>query len=99
MDISETNESLNVARAMLTRSTFEDADLSLATFSNVRMAKVTIRTCDLSDSTLENVSLSGAVIKTTDFRNVAFDRCAFAGATIDGVAIDDLVRAFHRDRT
>ncbi len=80
-----------------TKTSFEafDAELSPATFRNVKMDRTGFSDVNLERANFQNVNLSSAVYKDVNFTAASFDECDFTGASIDGVLIEDLITAYR----
>ena len=62
-----------------------NADLSDSAFTNVRLAGATFSDVNLTGAVIDNVNLSGVHITHANL----------TGASIDGIAVTDLLKAFH----
>ena len=86
--ISAVTDRLEATQANLCRSTFNDVDLSDASFRNVRLSSVQFEDVDLTNTKLTNVNLSGVVIEDANL----------AGMKINGILVEDLLAAYNAQR-
>lgn len=71
----------------------KDSDIADSHFSNAGMAKSHFDDIDLQHATFTNANFADAVFTDVDFRNVAIGDANLAGMRINGILIDELIRA------
>lgn len=79
-----------------TATTFEayDADLQRARLKNVRLVRAEVVDVDMEKSSFCDVNASSVAFRDVNFTGAVFDDCDFTGATINGVLVEDLLRAY-----
>ena len=95
IQLSGTKRTIKAEAADLSGSSFTDVNLSGATFNDVNVAGARIEDANLSDWDVRNANLCGLRICNADLRGTEIVHSLMAGMTIDGIAVDDLMDAYH----
>ncbi len=85
MEISNTNERIVSAHSDLAGSSFTDVSLQGSSFEDVNLSGATFHNINLAQTKISDVNLSGVTITN----------CNMGGMMIEGVAIDDLFKAYE----
>ena len=93
--LTGTQHSLDANDSDLSGSTFTNARLVGAHFSNVNLARITVDNADLSDSRMFDCNMTGVRITNANCENVALADCRITGMTIDGMDVNQLLSAWH----
>jgi len=51
-----------------------------------------------ANESINDVNMSGSIIKNANLSGVAIKNCRLSGLTINGVAYDDLLKAYHSSK-
>ena len=89
MEINNRTERLIVENADLARSQFTDVNLHQASFTDV----------DLGESVLNDVNLSQSKIANVNLSNVEIHDCNTEGMKIEGILVEDLLKAYKINPT
>jgi catechol 2,3-dioxygenase-like lactoylglutathione lyase family enzyme len=85
MDLHNLRESVSV----------QDADMKTSSFVNAKLSGSRFDDVNLQDATFTNVNLRGAAYANVNLSGASIVNANLAGMTLDGVLVDDLLRAYR----
>ena len=86
----------DVEHAKLTGSSFVDVCLGDTVFDNVSLANARLNNVNMAGTRLNNINMTGARLSDINLANVEITDAHFEGMKIDGVAVTDMLAAYHK---
>lgn len=92
-------ERLDVNDTDLSGSKFNDANLSGTVFNQINFTGAAFNDSNMAGWHVNDVNLSGSRFQNINLSGVTFSNCRITGVTLDGMPLEDLVRAYKSSQS
>ncbi|MFB1082864.1 GNAT family N-acetyltransferase [Jeotgalibacillus sp. JSM ZJ347] len=94
--------SIQATDVKVTDANIRSLNISNAAMQQTKLQNVNLSDSIIADSTVQNATfwfadLSRSVFKTSDMSGVALENCNISGMTIDGISIEELIKAYKNE--
>jgi hypothetical protein len=98
MKLHHVKECLDVHKADISGSVYDDVNTSGCSFTNVNMSGATFDDVNMSGWKVHNVNLAGLKIVNANLAGASITQGRMEGMTIDGILVSDLLEAYRACR-
>jgi uncharacterized protein YjbI with pentapeptide repeats len=95
MEIHDKRDVLDVRDATVANSRFDNTNLSNTQFHNTNLSNTAFVDVLLCNSRIVDANMSNAFFSDIDLTNVKIEKANIAGMTINGIAVDQLLKDYE----
>ncbi|MBI1208012.1 MAG: pentapeptide repeat-containing protein [Azospirillum sp.] len=95
MDLHQTKTRLDVKKADLSGSRFDDVCMAGSTFHNVNLSGARFDDLNMSGWRVHNVNLAGLHLTKANLAGVSISECRCDDMTIDGIPVTEMLAAYR----